>query len=537
LIAQVTGGSVTEVPSLARLATDSSTALRAYLEGERYLRAGETDSGLQAFTRAVRIDSSFALADYRLAWVGILRGRSVEAADRALRHSSRLGQTDRQLVEAMVAAQHNRLAEAERMNRAILSAHPENIEAAATLGIMILQSGNVADRRLRRSWLDAREWFERARALNPNYILALDPLRNIAARERRLGELDSLTNRMLRIDPLSRTRPMYRWFLQGQRDIAFGDSAGIERFVAALRNSPDSVRPAAAWAVYTTGDLRVGRRLWRLFTVPPHSRGVRVLSYITLAKMEVMNGRWSAAKVELDSAAALDPATALEHRVLLALWPLFRVPRPELVALRDSLLRWKAVPGPPNQTSVSRDHAPAHPYLRLYLLGLLDARLGDYPDARTRAEELARRAGASYAPAFVGDLGRVVRAEVERAQGRLGEALRILETLEFWSQTELDAYGDGDSPFFTREWEQFTRAELLHASGRDTEAIEVYRALADDLFHLGGPAHFRLAEIYRQQGDRVQSAAHYAKFVELWKDCDPELRPLVEEAQRQMALR
>src|SRR5262249_23129617 len=150
-----------------------------------------------------------------------------------------------------------------------------------------------------------------------------------------------------------------------------------------------------------------------------------------------------------------------EHRVLLAVWPLLSVPRPELVAQRDSLLRWKAVPGPPNQTSVSGDHAPAHPYLRTYLLGLLDVRLGDHPDARTRAGELARRAGTSYAPAFVGDLGRVVRAEAARAQGRPGEALTILESLEFWGQdvAVLGGYPQkGDSPFFTREREQFTRA-------------------------------------------------------------------------------
>ena len=128
-----------------------------------------------------------------------------------------------------------------------------------------------------------------------------------------------------------------------------------------------------------------------------------------------------------------------------------------------------------------------------------------------------------------------MRAQVGRAQGHPEEALRILETLEFWNQTD---YGkEADSPFFSHEWDQVTRAELLHALGRGTEAIEVYRALADQLFNLGAPAHFRLAKIYRQHGDRAQSEAHYAKFAELWKDCDPELRPLVEEAQRQMALR
>jgi tetratricopeptide (TPR) repeat protein len=94
---------------------------------------------------------------------------------------------------------------------------------------------------------------------------------------------------------------------------------------------------------------------------------------------------------------------------------------------------------------------------------------------------------------------------------------------------------DGNSPFADHEYEQFTRAELLHAAGRREDAIQTYRAIADQLFHSGAPAHFRLAEIYEREGDRQKAAAHYAKFAELWKDCDPEFRPLVAEARRRMA--
>jgi tetratricopeptide (TPR) repeat protein len=79
------------------------------------------------------------------------------------------------------------------------------------------------------------------------------------------------------------------------------------------------------------------------------------------------------------------------------------------------------------------------------------------------------------------------------------------------------------------------RAELLDAARRREDAIQTYRALADQLFHSGAPAHFRLAELYERQGDRQKAAAHYAKFAELWKDCDPELRPLVEQARRRVA--
>ena len=52
------------LPSLdiASLTTDSIAALRAYLQGERYYRRLALDSALAAYTRAVEVDSTFALA-------------------------------------------------------------------------------------------------------------------------------------------------------------------------------------------------------------------------------------------------------------------------------------------------------------------------------------------------------------------------------------------------------------------------------------------------------------------------------------------
>ena len=138
----------------------------------------------------------------------------------------------------------------------------------------------------------------------------------------------------------------------------------------------------------------------------------------------------------------------------------------------------------------------------------------------------------SFAPAFVRDLGRVLRAEVGRARGSPAEALLILDSLEYWTDQPLDA--NGNSFFFDHEREHFTRAELLGAVGREQEALRAYRNIADFLYHSGAPAHFRLAEIYQRRGERQNAAEHYARFIELWQDCDPELRPLAEEARRRM---
>jgi tetratricopeptide (TPR) repeat protein len=379
--------------------------------------------------------------------------------------------------------------------------------------------------------LDAREWLERVLSIDPSHQAAMVPLSFIAARERRLGQLDSLTDRILEIVP-----PPNDWFYRGQRAVAFSDTAETARFMAALRTAGDNIaQPIGGAVTYGTGDLVVGRRIWRMLTEPPRSRGIRVLAHLSLAKMELMSGRWRAAKIELGSAAALDSATALEHRALFSLWPLQQVTRPELTALRAALLRWKAVPGPSNERSITGQHAPLHPHLRLYLLGLLSVRLDDQPAAIAYAAELERRANSSLAPALVAVLGRALRVEVARARGQADQALVLLDggAAGFWGRDEMRY--DGGSPFLGHEYEVFTRAVLLDAVGRQDEAVQVYRAIADQLFHSGAPAHFRLAELYQRRGERQQAAAHYAVFIELWKECDPEFRPLVEQARRRMA--
>jgi tetratricopeptide (TPR) repeat protein/TolB-like protein len=530
LIAQQSGGPVGALSRLAALTTDSLAALKAYLEGERHFRAWRDDSAVQALERAIRIDSTFALAYYRMATeVRWTRGRTraVEAVDRALRHGHRLSDRDRRLIEAYAAFLHGRTAEAERLYREIVSRHPDDLEATLQLAELISAWGSV----LGHSWLDAREWFERVRSIDPSNLSAIDHLSNIAARERRLEELDSLTDRLLQV-----SSPPRSWFYQGQRAVASGDTAETARFMATLRKAGGEIaQPIGGGVVAFTGDLVVGRRIWRLFTEPSRSRGLRVLAHLTLAKMELMTGRWSAAKVEIDSAMALDSATALEHRALLSLWPLQQVSRSELLALRNALQQWKAAPGPSNESSVTAIHAPAHPYLRLYLLGLLSVRLDEHAPALDYAAELERRAGKSFAPAFVRLLGRAVRVEVARARGRAEQALATLDSARFLALRHLRGGGGGDLAFFPHEYEQFTRAELLESLGRQGEALQAYQSIADELFHSGAPAHLRMARIYERQGERQKAAAHYARFVELWKDCDPEFRPLVAEARQRLA--
>jgi hypothetical protein len=44
----------------------------------------------------------------------------------------------------------------------------------------------------------------------------------------------------------------------------------------------------------------------------------------------------------------------------------------------------------------------------------------------------------------------------------------------------------------------------------------------------------RLGELYEARGDRAQAREFYGRFVDLWKDADPELRPVVRDGRARL---
>jgi tRNA A-37 threonylcarbamoyl transferase component Bud32/TolB-like protein len=128
------------VPSLrvSGLTTTSLPAMRAYLEGERFYRGAEWDSAAAAFGRAIEHDSTFALANYRLAasfgWRGGLGNpRATAASDAALRFAGRLPPRERSLVTAYNLFTHGKLAATDSM-RTYVAQNPEDVDGWFLLG-------------------------------------------------------------------------------------------------------------------------------------------------------------------------------------------------------------------------------------------------------------------------------------------------------------------------------------------------------------------------------------------------------------------
>jgi hypothetical protein len=96
-----------------------------------------------------------------------------------------------------------------------------------------------------------------------------------------------------------------------------------------------------------------------------------------------------------------------------------------------------------------------------------------------------------------------------------------------------------NSPFFAQSRERFIQAEALAAQGRDSEAATLYRSLSgqgstSELSYLA-PAQLRLGEIAERQGHADSAAEHYSRVVEMWRNADPPLQPLVREARARLA--
>jgi tetratricopeptide (TPR) repeat protein len=170
------------------------------------------------------------------------------------------------------------------------------------------------------------------------------------------------------------------------------------------------------------------------------------------------------------------------------------------------------------------------PHVQLYLLGRLNARLSDYDAALRYADEVERLGAPLSHASLPQDQGQSIRAYVLREQGRYEEALAALEAAprrtSFWRRVL--------TPFRDEPQERYLRAELLAELGRYDEALRWLSRIGYERtdMPMRAPAHLLTAQIHERMGAVDSAAVHYKRFIDLWRDCDPELRPQVETAQR-----
>ncbi len=517
------------ITQIALVTTDSLSALKSYLRGVREFRAARFPEAAIAFQEAVAADTSFALAWYQLSVTADWLQRADparEAAEQAVLFADRLAERDRRLLEALLIVREGDAVEAERLYREILDTYPDDVEAWGQLSELLFHFKPRLGGRLE----DSRPAWERLIALDPDQASPFVHLARVAGVAGDVAGLDSLTSRAITLSPEG-DRVLEMRALQA---LSHQDSSVRARVFAELARMGNDGLAEASWSTGAFLDHPAkGEAVAHLMTVPTRSAETRAFGYAQLAFGDLAQGKWSSARSRIDQLGALEPAKALEIEALVAVTPFRLAERAELDGLRERLAGFDAAAVAPSaaQSVWFAVHNGLHPLLRAYLLGVVSARLGDRDAARRYAGEAERMDVPSWAGSLQHDVVRRVQATDALVAGDTAAALALLEEvrLQVWHQFSVA------SPFFSGSLERYLLARLLEQAGRHTEALRWYGSFEGAALHdriYAAPAHWRRAKIYEALGEREQAVLHYQRFVELWRDADPEYHWMVEEARR-----
>jgi len=492
LLSQLRGGPAARVQRIAAVTTSSVPALKAFLEGEQHFRAGQFTEGMESFRRATELDSLFALAFYRLSiaaeW-SFANRRSIRAAERAVELSDRLSERDQRILEAYRMRRFGRNVEAAAIYRSILGTWPDEMEAWLDLSEIVFHANPLHGR----SIIDSKSTLARVLEFDPSHATALIHYARVSAYEADSASVDTLTARFLALDPEAGRNAE----LSAVRAIGMRDSVAIEALKGRLRTADEPGVALAAWgAGVFAKNIDVARVASESLVQPDRSPEGRRLGYAQLAHLAAAERRENEVAAALASLTEISPGNGLEHRAMLALLPFAPSDEGELRRLREQLLAYDPthVERSDNPSAVFTVHDDLHAEIRLYLLGLVSARLGLGARARTYADSLSAVESRPATGSLAQDLAEGVRAEALRVEDRPEEALAALERQDrhMWYATT------AVSPLFSQVRERFVQAELLYELGRVEEARRFYETIDQlSLFDLPyrAPAARRLAEI------------------------------------------
>jgi eukaryotic-like serine/threonine-protein kinase len=473
--------SIRASPPLRRVTTPSLEALQLYSAAGRANMAGtpeETQKAIRLLEQALDCDSLFAMAwtalATNLANAGIDRARGLDAYTRAVELEGRLTQEERDL--AWGAYHRHVQGDTDRAIDAyerVLASSPDHAIAHNNLGVLYASVGD--------------------------YVAAARSL-----------------ERSVRSD--SAALSLANLF---QYKLGTGDTAGARQVLAARRRLHPDNHTNSRWAArlaYMQGDFTGARdTLLALTAVAGPLLQPTVLE--DLAALECRAGHARECIRLIERASVLfensgRPDEAILKRIQVGFAELYVLGRPDLTIARvnRSVRAYREAEVPAVQAAWTM---PA----------LLLALAGEPAQAQELRTEWRRRLPAGIqrlmqSQAFAVE-GAILRAEghVERGletQRRSAERTVV----EYFTLPILavayDQAGQPDSALVL-----YRRYEGLRHWNRPT-ADQIFLALALE----------RMARLHEDRGDIAEASLCYERFIELWRDADPELQPRVDAARR-----
>ena len=475
--------SIRQNAPLEQVTTGSLTALRKYSEALRLEEGGEMEAAIPLLQEAVALDSGFAMAWRKLAVIygnlGNNDAAQIAAATRAFHRRDRLPE----LESALTAGYYYQFADADPEKaiaayRAALAIDPDNLVALNNSAVVFLEG---------RQWTTAESLAMRAVSLGrsaPFFENAIVAQVAQAHFEDATRTLEAFAAKV----PTSRTVLDQRARLA----IAQRDYAGGGRILMELR---EAQRGSPAWQLRTALLLgRLGRLTGKLADAERYLRENMALSERLNRPGPYVGAAAELALLQLDLRARPDSALAILDAALTR-HPL------EHMAASD------------------------RPYALLITLYAKLAKL-----------DIARR------------LDREFRAQVPAGQRRAMELRLLAECSLAEAEGKTDAAAAAYGQWYAEAGActtcgLYALGRLADRAGRADSALTLYDRTANtpsfqglliDPFQLA-PALKRSGELYEAKGDRATAADRYRRFVDLWKDADPELQPGVREVRLRLA--
>ena len=492
---------------LARLTTTSVEALKAYLEGESLYRRSDFVSAIEAYQRAVAIDSTFAMAHYRLSKAyGWESGNG--AADghwlAAQRMADRLPNRERSLVEANVAFLRGAVYETLDILNEAVRLHPDDMEAWYVLGDTYYHLGYQA---LEDAPAQTERAFGRALELDPT----VGPT-HIHLIENAFALGDSALARQ-RIDAFAEISPGSPTLHANELSfaIAFGDETARKAAYAVIDTTAFRDRNALATVVADLQHpamLELRDETIRRLLEAGMAEDWEFNLAIQRSRAAMDRGRWEDFRVYSSDERIAQAAPFLLYQALL-----FGVPVPEEV-VREEL------------TLIAADTSALDPFVLPSVLVAAERGQLDAVQAVTErwwAEADSLEAAGNMRDARVQRwLNEMAEARAQWGAGDPEGALARLVPL----QREATGW-----QFMVVVNEMITTyvADLHLELGNKEEAEIYYRSLVNR-----PRAVLALARLRDEAGDTEEAAAYYARVIQFWEDADPELQPLVEEARNRL---
>ncbi|HKU61079.1 MAG TPA: BTAD domain-containing putative transcriptional regulator [Gemmatimonadales bacterium] len=475
------GESVRAAPSAAPLeqvTTRSLEALRGYSEAIRVSDLqGDERRALPLLREAVALDSGFAMAWRKLASVAANVGEyglAHQAGEHAFQHRDRLPERERYLTMGSYYTNADRPAEAIRAYSALLEIWPTDVRALNNIGFVYEQL---------RDYRRSEEYRRRALAADSS-ISAL--YWNLASALLNQGKLDAASQLV---------RTTLARFPDNER------SLWLEVDIAIARGDLDAAE----------------RRTRELLDQATDDYTRRDRAHRTLATLNLMRGRVGAAEAELR---ALEPILRRDGTAgdlaTLAAWEGFVSATARQAGGEAARVMERVLDGVRLDTVPVADRRDG-------FRGYVYALAGQPRRARALAAE-----GRAAPGDGIGGEGELQRAEGAAllAEGRTAEAVTRLQEAVKVGYCPICALAD--------------LARAYDAAGNRDSALAVWRRYVETPWserwssdgEYTGLALARIVSLSAEEGDSATARAAYGRLAALWAGADPEMRPLLRDAER-----